>query len=101
MPNVVEKYIKKNDLKVEQGFILRFDKTIDYIDGQTKVDYNYLVKEIDGYLEQVHYIDDDNFMVIVDEEGIYKNKPFNLLGYLAFGYYFYGDIIIIKKGVLK
>lgn len=59
-----------------------------------------LQKYVGGSIELVHYVEDDNYEMVVDEEGLIHDKPFNLFGFLITERYFYGDIVILKKGVL-
>lgn len=86
------------DLKNDYGYIIKADKTIEPI--LTKPTFEEIKKMIGGYVEIVYYIEDEQYEVVVDESGLVKDKPFNLGAFAITGHYLYGDVLVIKKGVI-
>ena len=80
------------------GFIIENNKmpTVIY----NKLSLHQIQKLVGGNVELVRYVEDDNYDLVVDEEGLIKDKKFNLFAFLITGHYFYGTVVALKKGVL-
>jgi hypothetical protein len=83
------------------GFVIKTDMKVIAIKSDANVDLKFCQDQVGGFIEIASYVEDDNYEVIVDEEGILKSKPFNLMAYFITGYEFYGDVLFLKRGVLK
>lgn len=86
---------------VKIGFIARNDFKIEVISDDANVGLASMQGFVGGYIEKLNFIQDSNFDVIVDEEGFIKKKKFNLLAYMIIGYELYGDVLFLRKGILK
>lgn len=60
-----------------------------------------LQKKVNGYIELVYYPEDTNFDIIVNESGAIENLPENILFYVITGLQIQGNVVVLKKGVLK
>lgn len=64
---------------------------------------DYLQSEVDGYIETVRIKDMPNrhLLMVIDEEGKFKDKPINDLAgkiaYIRFDDYIVGDVVIVKE----
>lgn len=64
---------------------------------------DYLQSEVDGYIETVRIKDTPNrhLLMVIDEEGKFKDKPINDLAgkiaYIRFDDYIVGDVVIVKE----
>ena len=94
-----DKVLKEKDIKV--GFVLGCELNIKIITNDTIVDLSVLQGLVGGYIEPVNYIEDENFEVYVDEDGISKQKCLNLQALIITGFSLYGDVVFLRKGVLK
>ncbi len=56
---------------------------------------------VNGYIELTHsdYIKD--YDIIVNEDGIMQRLEYNKIANLLFGLTLYGNVVIVRKGVLK
>jgi hypothetical protein len=95
----VNEFLPKQNIK--QGFIITMDYNIELIDDDTPMRLEQFQYAVGGYIELVNYITDDNFEVIVDEEGLVKNKKLNYLALEITGVSLRGDVLILRKGLLK
>ena len=57
----------------------------------------YLEKQINGKLERINYIHDDNYVCYVTQESVIKGLPFNFPTFVLTGYDFYGKTLFLKK----
>lgn len=89
------------DHDVQIGLILKTDHTIDLIKNYETITLEKMQESVGGLIEPVRYIQDVNYDVIVDEEGVLKEKPFNLLAFTVTGFNLFGNVLILKKGLLK
>jgi|688.fasta_scaffold194283_4 hypothetical protein len=81
------------------GFVATTDFNIIPI-NDNNVSLEKLQKAVDGYIELVAFRD-DNFEIIVDEEGLIKSKKINLLAYAISGLELAGTVVFLKRGILK
>lgn len=64
---------------------------------------DYLQSEVDGYIETIRIKDTPNrhLLMVIDEEGKFKDKPINDLAgkiaYIRFDDYIVGDVVIVKE----
>lgn len=96
--NFVNDFLKERT--VNQGFIISTKNTIEIIDDEIPMRLENFQYAVGGYIELVRYITDDNFEVIVDEEGLMKNKEINYLALDITGISLHGDVLILRKGVM-
>ena len=55
---------------------------------------------VDGYIEIAPEII-PGFITIVNEEGLIKNLPFNVMGNLLFGVSYVGNVVIVPKEIFE
>ena len=64
---------------------------------------DYLQSEVDGYIETIRIKDapDRHLIMVIDEEGKFKDKSINELAgeiaYIRFDDYIVGDVVIVKE----
>jgi hypothetical protein len=100
--NAITRFFDK-ELKDQNNFIAGFVATTDFEIipiNDTNVNLEKMQKAVGGYIELVRY-DDDNFDIVVDEEGLIKNKKINRLAYAITGIELAGTVLFLKRGVLK
>lgn len=66
-----------------------------------KPDLKDLQKKVGGYIETVYYPEDLNFDIIVNDSGLIEQLPENILFYVITGLQIRGNVVVLKKGVLK
>jgi hypothetical protein len=89
----MEKYVDPNAL----GIYASVDKEVELLHEKPSLkDMQQMVK---GSIEFAE-INDENYELVANEEGLILELKFNLVAFLITGMYFYGDVIIIKKGVI-
>jgi hypothetical protein len=101
--NLVTKFLKeekKLDPQAIKAFVIK-QADGSFVELSGDFDLKRMQKEVGGYIELVHYVEDENFELLVDEEGLLKNKGMNFVGYLMTGYWFAGDLLFLRKGILK
>jgi hypothetical protein len=60
-----------------------------------------LQKRVGGNIELVIYREDPNFDILVNEEGAINNLPENVLFWVITGLKIHGNVVVLKKGVLR
>lgn len=60
-----------------------------------------LQKRVGGNIELVYLPEDRNFDIIVNEEGGINQLPENVLFWIITGLTIRGNVVVLKKGVLK
>ena len=60
-----------------------------------------LQKRVGGNIELVIYPEDRNFDILVNEEGAIHLLPENVLFWIITGLKIRGNVVVLKKGVLK
>jgi uncharacterized membrane protein len=96
--NVLKKEKGLKDIKY--GFIIK-ENDIEIIDENKEMNLAAFQEMVNGYIELVHYVKDDNYEIIVNENGVNMELYFNFNAFLITGYQFYGNVAVLKKGVLK
>lgn len=89
----VEKYLSSDAI----GIYASVDKEVEVL--YEKPSLEEMQEMVKGNIEFAE-IKDENYELIANEEGLILELKFNLVAYLITGMYFYGDVIIIKKGVI-
>jgi len=89
----------KREIKV--GLVLTTDMRAVILNEDTKINLKTMQQLVGGYIEPVGYASNEEYDIIVDEEGICKGKKLNITALVATGYQFYGDVLILRKGLLK
>lgn len=83
------------------GFVIREDKYIDLINKDGELTLKEKQDFVGGLIEIAYFVEDDNFMVIADEDGLLKDKKINVLAQKITGYNFVGDVLVLKRGTIK
>jgi hypothetical protein len=81
------------------GFIIKTDFKIMPLENETFT-LTDMQNAVGGYIELVKY-EDELFDLIVDEEGMIKNKGVNMTVFAMTGLMLVGDALFLRKGVLK
>ncbi|MCU7521946.1 MAG: DUF3846 domain-containing protein [Ignavibacteria bacterium] len=84
-----------------KGMVVKVDLTTE-IKMYDEPFYKTIGEDVDGWIEIVRPRDlPEGLVMVVDEEGLIKNKPVNLLGSLFYGHYapIVGDIVLIREGM--
>jgi hypothetical protein len=101
--NGITRFFDKLKEKEKVDFVAGFVATTDFQIipiKEKELNLEKLQKLVGGYIELVCY-PDDNFEMVVDEEGLIKNKKINLLAYAITKQKLAGDVVFLKKGILK
>lgn len=100
--NAITSFFNK-ELKDKNDFVAGFVATTDFQIipiNDNNVNLEKLQKAVGGYIELVAFRD-DNFEIIVDEEGLIKSKKINLLAHAISGLQLAGNVVFLKRGILK
>lgn len=85
---------KSTALLIEPNFIVSYHDV-----KEDKSPLKTLQEMVDGYIE-IYPKKDNNFLFIVDEEGLLKNKKLNLLASELFGIKVVGNLVVLPKNLL-
>lgn len=66
-----------------------------------KPDLKELQQKVGGNIEIVYYPEDTNFDIIVNESGALEQLSENILFYVITGLQIRGNVVVLKRGVLK
>ncbi len=86
---------KTHVLLIEPNFIMSYLEV-----KAAKIPLKTLQEMVDGYIQIYPKVDDD-FLYIVDEEGIIKGKQLNLLASELFGIKIVGNLVILPKHLFE
>ncbi len=103
-PNCFTNFVKETlhkEPKDVKAFLIKENGQIKEYGNDEKFDLPKMQASVGGYIELVGYIEDDNYELVVDEEGLCKNKDLNLKGMFITGHQFVGAMLVLRKGVLK
>jgi len=81
----------------KNAFIVKPDFTCLEIDNSEEMTLEEMQNAVGGYIEYASYVEDENYDVVVNEESILLELPFNLLAYTITGYEFYGNVLFKRK----
>lgn len=84
-----------------KGLVLRTNGEIE-VKELTKPLYKSLRAEIGGYIEIVRPATirlPDHFVMVVDEEGLLKGLPSNVIASIIYGGPIVGDVVFIREGM--
>jgi hypothetical protein len=104
---MIKDFIEKEfDAKTRKGligFVITPKLTISFIyeNKKSKFKLEDMQREVGGLIELVYHPQETNYDIIVDEEGLLKNKELNMFAYGFLKLELVGNILFLKKGILK
>jgi hypothetical protein len=98
---VIPTRIALNILERDGGLLIKTDgECLSYKPEGETYTLDELQQAVGGLIDFYPY-NSRKYDIIIDDEGLLKNKELNLLAYVLFGVQAVGDILIVKKGMVE